>query len=85
MYLHIGNNNILNITDLIGIYNIESIRDTEEYKKIIEDLESKHLLTREDGIEEKTLILAKREDNVIGYISNISSTTIAKRTKIDMK
>ena len=85
MYLHIGNNNILNITDLIGIYNIESIRETEEYKKIIEDLESKHLLTREDGIEEKTLILAKREDSVIGYISNISSTTIAKRTKIDMK
>lgn len=85
MYLHIGNNNILNITDLIGIYNIESIRNTEEYKKIIEDLESKHLLTREDGIEEKTLILAKREDSIIGYISNISSTTIAKRTKIDMK
>ncbi len=85
MYIHIGNNNILNITDLIGIYNLESIRDTEEYKKIIEDLESKHLLTREDGIDEKTLILAKREDSVIGYISNISSTTIAKRTKIDMK
>lgn len=84
MYLHIGNNNIVDEKDLIAIYNIETIKETEEYKKIIEDLENKHLLKREEDIEEKSLIIAKKDNNIIGYISNISSTTIAKRTEINI-
>ena len=81
MYLHIGNNNIVEQKDLIGIYNIETIKETAEYKRIIEDLENKHLLIKEEGMDEKSLIIIKKDDNIIGYISNISSTTIAKRTE----
>mgnify|MGYP005774867299 CR=1 FL=1 len=81
MYLHIGNNNIVEQKDLIAIYNIETIKETEEYKRIIEDLENKHLLIKEEGMDEKPLIIIKKDDNIIGYISNISSTTIAKRTE----
>lgn len=81
MYLHIGNNNIVEQKDLIAIYNIETIKETEEYKRIIEDLENKHLLIKEEGMDEKSLIIIKKDDNIIGYISNISSTTIAKRTE----
>lgn len=81
MYLHIGNNNIVEQKDLIAIYNIETIKETEEYKRIIEYLENKHLLIKEEGMDEKSLIIIKKDDNIIGYISNISSTTIAKRTE----
>ena len=81
MYLHIGNNNIVEQKDLIAIYNIETIKETEEYKRIIGDLENKHLLIKEEGMDEKSLIIIKKDDNIIGYISNISSTTIAKRTE----
>lgn len=84
MYLHIGNNNIVEQKDLIGIYNIETIKETAEYKRIIEDLENKHLLIKEEGMDEKSLIIIKKDDNIIGYISNISSTTIAKRTEINI-
>ena len=84
MYLHIGNNNIVEQKDLIAIYNIETIKETEEYKRIIEDLENKHLLIKEEGMDEKSLIIIKKDDNIIGYISNISSTTIAKRTEINI-
>lgn len=85
MYLHIGNNNIVKETDLIAIYNIDSIKETEEYKRIVNDLTSSHSLIKEEGVEEKSLIIAKTEDKIIGYISNISSTTIAKRTEMNMK
>lgn len=85
MYLHIGNNNIIKQSDLIAIYNIDSIKETMEYKKLIEELTAKHSLFKEEGIEEKTLIIAKNGENIIGYISNISSTTIAKRTQMKMK
>ena len=84
MYLHVGNNNIVKQKDLIAIYNIESIKETKEYKRLIEDLTKRHSLIKEEGVEEKTLVIVKTEDNIIGYISNISSTTIAKRTKLDM-
>ena len=75
MYLHIGNNNIVKETDLIAMYNIDSIKD----------LTSSHSLIKEEGVEAKSLIIAKTEDKIIGYISNISSTTIAKRTEMNMK
>lgn len=85
MYLHIGNNNIVKQTDLIAIYNIDSIKETVEYKRLINDLKNSHSLIKEEGTEEKSLIIAKTEDKIIGYISNISSTTIAKRTEINIK
>ena len=36
MFVHIGNNIILEEKDIIGIYNIESMKDSEEYKNLIE-------------------------------------------------
>ena len=39
MFVHIGNNIILEEKDIIGIYNIESMRDSEEYKNLIESLQ----------------------------------------------
>ena len=40
MFVHIGNNIILEEKDIIGIYNIESMRDSEEYKNLIESLKN---------------------------------------------
>ena len=37
MYLHIGNNNIVKQTDLIAIYNIDSIKEKLEYKRLINE------------------------------------------------
>ena len=83
MYLHIGNNNIVKQDDLIAIYNIDSIKETKEYKRLIEELKENYSLIKEEGIEAKSLIIAKKEEKIIGYISNISSTTIAKRTELN--
>ena len=37
MFLHIGDNYIVNENDLIMICNIESMKDTKEYKKLMKE------------------------------------------------
>lgn len=44
MFVHIGNNIILEEKDIIGIYNIESMKDSEEYKNLIESLKEQIIL-----------------------------------------
>lgn len=85
MFIHIGNNIILNEKDMIAIYNIESIKDTEEYKRIIQELKEGHNLKQESEINNKSLIITKEQDRIIGYMTNISSITIAKRAQMNQK
>ena len=82
MYVHIGNNYILNSNNIIGIFNIEN------YNEI--DLENtiNNLVKKEDVLdisnEKKRTLIIYEEGKTKGSISNISSITIAKRieTKI---
>ena len=85
MYIHIGNNNIINAENLIAIYNIESIEATPEYGFLIEGLKTAHTLVEENGIERKTLIITKEEDKIFGYFTNISSIAIANRAQNSIK
>ena len=50
MFVHIGNNIILEEKDIIGIYNIESMKDSEEYKNLIESLKrTDNLVSQANG------------------------------------
>ena len=42
MYLHIGKEYVINNNDIIGIFNLEYIQNTKEYKKMYEQLESEN-------------------------------------------
>ena len=68
MYLHIGNNFIINTKNVIGIFNLDTIKRNENNKKIKVCKEK-----------EKSSILYKKENEIIEYITNISTTTLAKR------
>ena len=85
MFLHIGNNYIIKKEEIIGIYNIKSIKNTKEYKKIIENLKKNNNLIKIENNEEKTLIITENSKIVKGYICNVSSTTIANRLKNTIK
>ena len=39
MYLHIGKDLIIKNHDIIGIFNIDYIKNTKEYKSMYKDLE----------------------------------------------
>ena len=81
MYLHIGKDKIINKNDLIGIFDIESIKETEEYSKIIEKLKLENSLINLSNKTEKSLIITKENKKTKGYISNIYSMTLLKRVQ----
>lgn len=80
MYLHIGKNVILKTKDIIGIFDI-NIQKSKEISNIVGQLAEKNQITDvSDGIK-KSLILIKDGNIVKGYLSNISSVTLAKRAE----
>ena len=79
MYLHIGKDIIVKENDIIGIFDIESIENTKEYKKIQEELIKKDKLVIISETSQKTLILLIEEKEIKGYITNISSLTLCNR------
>ena len=46
MYLHIGKEYVINNNDIIGIFNLEYIQNTKEYKKMYEQLESENSIKK---------------------------------------
>lgn len=81
MFVHIGNNIILKQEDIIGIFNIKAIKNTNEYIKIINNLKDNNKLIKIENTEENTLIITEKNKIIKGYITNISSVTIEKRLK----
>ena len=81
MFLHIGNNNIINRKNNIGIFNIKTMENTKEYKDITKHLEKNNNLQINDIDNKKTLLLTEDKNKLKGYITNISSITLAKRVQ----
>ena len=76
MYLHIGKDYILNMNEIIGIFDINSLKKTNCYDNIISNVENIEDISENKN---KTLILIKENNKIKAYISNILSTTIASR------
>ena len=76
MYLHIGNNRIIKKENILFLLNYEKIQNDETVKKFLENIEEKIDYDIENP---KTIVITKENDKVKAYVSNISSTTIAKR------
>ena len=75
MYLYINKDIILKKEQIISVLNIESIKETNEYKTILENIQINDI---SNGAQ-KTLIIYKKEKNIKGVITNISSNSILKR------
>lgn len=76
MYVHIGKDIILNSKDIIGIFDIDTLKKSNSYDYILNNLLD-NIVDISNG-KPKSLILVNNKEN-IGYISNILSSTIGKR------
>ena len=77
MYLHIGKDYLLNTNEIIGIFDINSLKETKCYEGLIENVNIVEDLSDNNC---KTLILTVEDSTKKEYISNILSTTIANRS-----
>lgn len=80
MYVHIGKDVIINSNHIIAILDIKSLEKKKSLENICKDLKiSDNIIDVSEG-NQKTLIITQKEQKYKGYISNISSTTLGKRT-----
>lgn len=79
MYLHIGRDFVINNKDIIGIFNIDCIKNTKEYKSLYRKIEEENNIIKISENQNKTFILIKKDEKTKGYVSNIGASTIGKR------
>ena len=64
---------------MFGIFNIEKIKNTPEYKNIYEKLSSENKIEDISCNHENSFILISKENETKGIISNIGTNVIKKR------
>ncbi len=71
MYIHLGNNNIVNKKNIIGFFNY----------KVVKNNISEKIMNKEQVEEEKikSVIVIQENNEIKNYISNISTNTLRKR------
>ena len=80
MYLHIGKDKLIDDNNIIAILNIETLKEKENVKNICKNMNfSDNIIDVSDG-NKKSLIIIKEKKQTKGYISNISTITLEKRT-----
>ena len=80
MYLHIGKDKLIDDNNIIAILNIETLKERENIENICKNMNfSDNIIDVSDG-NKKSLIIIKEKKQTKGYISNISTITLEKRT-----
>ena len=80
MYLHIGKDKLIDDNNIIAILNIENLKEKENVENICKNMNfSDNIIDVSDG-NKKSLIIIKEKKQTKGYISNISTITLEKRT-----
>ncbi len=79
MYVHIGKDVLINSDNIISILDIESLEKNKKLENILQNLRISDNIIDVSDKNKKSLIILEKNNKIIGYITNISSSTIAKR------
>ena len=79
MYVHIGKDLVINSDNIVAILDIEALEKKKKLEEVLQNLKiSGNIIDVSEG-NKKSLIILEKNDKILGYITNISSVTIAKR------
>ncbi len=79
MYLHIGKDFVINNNTIIGIFNLNYIRNTREFKNLYDNIEKEGNIRKISEEDNKSFILTEENKIIKGYVTNIGTNTIGKR------
>ena len=79
MYVHIGKDLVIDADNIIAILDIESLEKKKKLEEVLQNLKISDNIIDVSDDNKKSLIVLNKNDKVLGYITNISSTTLAKR------
>ena len=79
MYVHIGKDIVLNSNHIISVLDIDVLEKKKNLQEVLQNLKiSDKIIDVSDGNKKSLIIIQKNNEN-FGYITNISTTTLAKR------
>lgn len=82
MFLHLGENVVVPLKDVIGIFDVESSMYSSDTSQFLRLAEEDGFVTRITDEKPKSIIIAEIEKKSIIYLSPISSKTLSKRTNL---
>lgn len=80
MYIHLGQETVVNEKDIIGIFDLESTTISKKTRDFLEKAEKKKQVTTVSYELPKSFIVCDENKTQRIYISQISSGTLLKRT-----
>ena len=81
MYIHLGNNVMLPTSEIIGIFDIENTSISKRTRDFLKNAEKcGKVITISYDLPRSFVIAGKNKEDVKVYISQISSSTLLKRT-----
>lgn len=81
MYIHLGNNIMLHTNEIIGIFDLENASISKRTRDFLAKAEKKgKVVTISYDLPRSFVIAGKNRDDIKVYISQISSSTLLKRT-----
>lgn len=81
MYVHLGNNFMVNSEDIIGIFDMDNTTVSKRGRQFLPDAEQKGRVINASEDLPKSFIVTVTDGEIKVYISSISSQTLYKRTQ----
>lgn len=83
MFLHLGENVVVPIKDIIGIFDLQTTMYSSDTSAFIRMAEEDGFVERISKEKPKSFVIAEVNKMSKVYLSQISSSTLTKRTNID--
>ncbi|WP_315071775.1 extracellular matrix regulator RemB [uncultured Clostridium sp.] len=83
MFLHLGENVVVPIKDIIGIFDLQNTMYSSDTIQFLRLAEEDGFVERITGEKPKSFIIAEVDNKSKIYLSPISSTTLTKRTDME--
>ena len=83
MFLHLGENVVVPIKDIIGIFDLQNTMYSSDTIQFLRLAEEDGFVQRITDEQPKSFIIAEVNNKSKIYLSPISSTTLSKRTDMD--
>ncbi|WP_294154101.1 extracellular matrix regulator RemB [uncultured Clostridium sp.] len=83
MFLHLGENVVVPIKDIIGIFDLQNTMYSSDTIQFLRLAEEDGFVERITDEKPKSFIIAEVDNMSKIYLSPISSTTLTKRTDMD--
>lgn len=83
MFLHLGENVVVPIKDIIGIFDLQNTMYSSDTIQFLRLAEEDGFVERITDERPKSFIIAEVDNKSKIYLSPISSTTLTKRTDIE--